>query len=249
MNNKLSVLIVDDDPNIGDTLVDIIDASGYEADFVTSGKDALSLITEKNYDAILMDIRMPGMNGVETLKCIKQYSPMTSIVMITAFAEDKLVEQARIEGALQVLPKPLDLKKIIHFLGKMCRLKTLLVVDDDVKFCDSLRKTLQDHNYRVIVANNVHDALETYHKGKTECILVDVKLDGDNGTGVVNTIRAKDCESVIILMTGICEQFQPLIDEALKEKVEYFIEKPFNFDKIIELIEEVIRKRLQAVLR
>ena len=75
MNKKLSVLIVDDDTNIGDSLYDILEVKGYDVRFASNGNEALSIIKERRYDVVLLDIRMPDMNGVETFRYIKELSP------------------------------------------------------------------------------------------------------------------------------------------------------------------------------
>ncbi len=246
MKKKLSVLIVDDDPNIGETLVDILEASGYEASFATSGKEALSLIKEKKFDAILLDIRMPEMNGVETLRRIKEHHPTTTVVMITAFAEDKLIDQAKAEGALRVLSKPLDIDKIVSFLEKLEVLKTMFIVDDDVPFCNSLKDALSIHSYKVAIAHNAEDAIDTFSKEKSEIVLLDMKLNGENGLEVANKLKERGYKYAIILMSAYKKEFQPLLDKA--GQINDFIEKPFEIKDLINLLDKISRKRLQEVL-
>lgn len=248
MNKKISILTVDDDAGVGDSLTDLLNAKGYDARFATSGKEALSIIKEKKIDAVFLDIRMPEMNGVETLNCIKKCSPLTSVVMITAYAEDELVEQARIEGALQILKKPLDIERLLSFLEKMQRLKTLLIVDDSKEFCCTLKACLDDLSYNVVVAHNIYEGIEKFDENKAELLLVDIKLNGDSGLELVNAIREKGSKSAIILMSGYANQFQPLIDDAIENKVDHFIKKPFEVENMIEIIGEVTRKRLKEVL-
>ncbi|MEK6766524.1 MAG: response regulator [Planctomycetota bacterium] len=246
MKKKLSVLIVDDDPNIGDTLTDVLNAKGYDAGFVTSGREALSIIKKKNIDAILLDIRMPGMNGVETLKRIKGQSPLTSVVMITAYAEDELVNHARANGALHILSKPLDIDKIIGFLKKQEILKTIFIVDDDKAFCDSLKDAIEIHSYDVAVVNNAQEAIKTFSKRKYGIILLDMKLDGETGLDVAEAIKKQGYKCAIIMMSAYKKEFQPLLDKA--GQINNFIEKPFEIQDILKLLNEISRKRLKEVL-
>ncbi len=246
MIKRLSVLIVDDDPNIGETLVDILEASGYEARFATSGAEALSLFKKKKFDAVLLDIRMPGMDGVETLRRIKEHHPTTTVVMITAFAEDKLVDKAKVEGALHVLSKPLDIDKITSFLEKLEVLKTMFIVDDDVPFCNSLKDALSIHSYKVAIAHNAEDAIDTFSKQKSGIVLLDMKLNGENGLEVANKLKEKGYKYAIILMSAYKKEFQPLLDKA--GQINNFIEKPFEMNDILKLLNEVLRERLKEVL-
>lgn len=246
MNKKLSVLIVDDDPNIGNTLVDILEVKGYEVRSATSGKEALSIIMEKQYDVIFLDIRMPEMNGVETFRHIKEQSPLTSVVMITAYAGVELVNQTKEEGALQVLSKPLDIDKIINFLKKQEILKTIFIVDNDLAFCNSLKDAIELHSYNVTVVHNAQEAVDTFSNREYGIILVDMKLDGENGLEVAKKLKERGYKCAIVLMSAYKKEFQPLLDKA--EQIKGFIEKPFEIDDILKLLNEVSRKRLMEVL-
>lgn len=246
MEKKLSILIVDDDPNIGDTLVDILEGKGYEARFATSGKEALSIIKEKEYDVIFLDIRMPGMNGVVTLRHIKAQSPLTTVVMITAFAEDELVNQAREEEALQILSKPLDIDKIINFLKKQEILKTIFIIDDDPAFCNSLKDAIEIHSYNVTVVHNAQEAVDTFSNKEYGIVLMDIKLNGKNGLEVAKEFKERGYKCAIVLMSAYKKEFQPLLDKA--GQIKGFIEKPFEIDDILKLLNEVSRERLVEVL-
>jgi len=246
MNKKLSVLIVDDDLDLGDTLLDILEAKGYNVSFASSGMNALSKIEEKGYDVIFMDIRMPGMNGVETFRCVKKQSPLTSVVMITAFAEDELVDQAREEGSLQILSKPLDINKIISFLKKQELLKTIFIVDDDQAFCSSLKDSIVLNGYNVTVVNSAQEAIDTFKDHKYGIVLLDMKLNGKNGLEVAESIQEKGFKCAIVMMSAYKKEFQELLDKTdIKNS---FIEKPFDIDTLLNLLTEVSRKRLKEVL-
>jgi two-component system response regulator HydG len=113
------VLVVDDDENHAMTISDILGAFGFEVDVANNGADALGLNRKKKYDYALLDIRMPGMSGVDILKEIKGEkgeSPKT--FMMTAYCQNGLVNEARKEGAIDVLEKPLDLSLLIHYFSE-----------------------------------------------------------------------------------------------------------------------------------
>ncbi len=246
MNKKLSVLIVDDDTNIGDSLYDILEVKGYDVRFASNGNEALSIIKERRYDVVLLDIRMPDMNGVETFRYIKELSPLTSVVMITAYADDELVSQAREEGSLQILSKPLDIDKILGFLKKYELLKTIFMVDDDIAFCNSLKNAIELHGHNVTVVHNAEEAIESFSIQQYGIILLDIKLNGMNGLEVANAIKEKGYKCAIVLMSAYKKEFQSLIDKTMLTSE--FIEKPFAIDDILQLLNEVSRERLKETL-
>jgi DNA-binding NtrC family response regulator len=116
MEYPVSILIIDDDEGMLKTLNYILTAKGYEVVTRSSGVEAIALIKERSFNLILIDIKMPDMNGVETLKEIKRISPdETNIMMITAYTMHKLVGEAKKEGARAILPKPLDIDQLISY--------------------------------------------------------------------------------------------------------------------------------------
>ena len=118
VEKELSVLVVDDDPGMVTTLQDILSASGYAVEVAHSGTEALERVSERQPDWILLDIRMPGMNGVEAYRELERRSPDSSVIFMTAFANSDLVRQARGTGAVLVLPKPIDLERLIDRLAQ-----------------------------------------------------------------------------------------------------------------------------------
>jgi CheY-like chemotaxis protein len=114
-----SVLVVDDDVGMVDTLVDILRARRYRVGTAHSGEAAVAMVRQMAYDAVLMDIQMPGLNGVEALRQIKGLAPKLSVIMMTAFTRDELVEEARQATAVTVLPKPLDMDSVLTLLVRV----------------------------------------------------------------------------------------------------------------------------------
>ena len=115
--SKLRILVVDDDPSMVSTLRDILNATGHEVDVAYSGTEAIELVGDLRPDGILMDIRMPGPNGVEAFREIKRRSPHSFVIFMTAYSDSSLVDEAAAEGAVDVLPKPLDLERLLRLIA------------------------------------------------------------------------------------------------------------------------------------
>lgn len=116
MVESAKVLIVDDDVEFAYSLKDVLETEGYELESVNSGEEAISEIEKNPFDVILMDVKMPILNGVETFKKIKNISPKTPVIMITAFSFEDLIGEAMREGAFGILYKPLDFKRLIEII-------------------------------------------------------------------------------------------------------------------------------------
>ena len=113
-----SILIIDDEKSMCEFLSIMLQKEGYRVKFATNPKEGLSLLQHDIFDLALIDIRMPGMDGLSVLKEIRQNSPETAVIMITAYASTKTAVQAIKDGAYDYLTKPFknneEIKLIIH---------------------------------------------------------------------------------------------------------------------------------------
>ncbi len=118
LGNKFTVLVVDDNPGILETMADILDEMNFKVSTASDGYQAIEMMKSGSFDAVMMDVRMPGIDGIETLRRIKVSKPGAKVILMTAYASEATVLAARREGASTVLYKPIDLDKIEALLRK-----------------------------------------------------------------------------------------------------------------------------------
>lgn len=116
---ELKVLVVDDNRHMVKTLCDILEVKGYEALPAYSGEEAVAKAMEDGPDCVLMDLRMPGIDGVKTLEMIREVDPTLPVLLISAFATEEQVEEAQRHGVSAVLSKPLDIQVVFCFLSHL----------------------------------------------------------------------------------------------------------------------------------
>ncbi len=113
MSSKPSILIVDDEERFRITLAKLLSVKGFEVESVGSAKEALTKIAEGNYDVILLDVKMPEMNGVEALAEIKKLKPYLEVIILTGHASvDVAVEIMRL-GGYEYLLKPCPTDELV----------------------------------------------------------------------------------------------------------------------------------------
>ena len=117
------VLIVDDEQNMRRTLNDILEDEGYDVTTAATGEEAIELCSENNYEIILMDVRMPGIGGVEASRQIRRHQEGVRVILMSAYSIGKLRELALDDGAIAFLPKPLDLPKVMSLYCDSCLLQ------------------------------------------------------------------------------------------------------------------------------
>jgi DNA-binding NtrC family response regulator len=115
---KSKVLVVDDDRAVGMVLAALLGQAGYDAHHVSSGEEALAALASRRIDAILSDVRMPGMDGLELLAATKKRAPDVPVVLITAHGTIPLAVEAMKAGAAEFLTKPFDRDEVVYTIGK-----------------------------------------------------------------------------------------------------------------------------------
>jgi len=104
------ILVVDDEKSIREMLVKFLADRGYRTCGAASGAEAMKVLKREKPDVVLLDIRMPGQDGIETLKKIKQASKKTGVIMVTAVSEREVAEECLELGAFDYITKPISLK-------------------------------------------------------------------------------------------------------------------------------------------
>ncbi len=102
-----SVLIVDDEKNIRLTLAQALKVLDISIDTAADGEEALLKLNEKEFDLLLLDLSMPGVDGMEVLRRVKEIRPGTRVIVLSAYLTPQVTEDAIAHGATATIPKPL----------------------------------------------------------------------------------------------------------------------------------------------
>jgi two-component system, response regulator, stage 0 sporulation protein F len=110
--SKKKILIVDDQNGIRVLLMEVFSNEGYDTYQASNGKLALEIVRTNPPDLILLDMKIPGMDGLEILKHIKQINPSIKVIMMTAYGELDMIKEATDHGALMHFTKPFDIDEL-----------------------------------------------------------------------------------------------------------------------------------------
>ena len=244
MAEKTRVLIVDDDIPFNDSLADILKEKGYEVGAVKSGKEALKKVGEAAFDVVLLDIKMPVMDGVEAFKGIKKINPRIPVIMMTAFSVEDLIKDALKEGAYGVLHKPLDIDKVMAMIEAAKKDGCLImVVDDDPNTRETLKDILENKGFVVTLAKDGQEAIKIAKERPEDVVFIDMKLPALNGLQTYLELKKINPGIIAVMITAYREEMQDSIESALRQGAYTCLYKPFDPKKILQLIEEITQKR------
>src|SRR5690242_10914768 len=106
-------LVVDDDRMLARTLADVLELKGWTVELANSGAEAVNVVARETFDVVLMDIKMPGMDGVDAFKAMKASHPDIRVILMTAYTAEDRIGEAQREGVLRVLSKPVDIASLL----------------------------------------------------------------------------------------------------------------------------------------
>lgn len=240
-NGKTNILVVDDLRSIRLTLGGILEDKGHNVVTVEDGYQAIEEVRKTHFDAIFMDIKMPGINGVQTFREVKKIDPKATVIMMTAYSVEDLVKEALEEGAYAIVYKPFDIDRIIALIEELLERTLILVVDDQFADRETLKGILEDKGYRVATARDGAEAIEMVKSRHYDIIFLDVRLPGMDGVETFEQVKEIDPTATVIMMTGYTEEDS--VRRAISQGAYTCIYKPFDIEKVIALVENIAKER------
>jgi DNA-binding NtrC family response regulator len=119
MGEKKKILVVDDEESLRTVLSTELASEGYDVGTAADGDDAITEMGKKSFDLVLLDIKMPRMNGFEVLKHVKDKHPRTKVIMLTGFADLKNAIESKKLGAEDFVSKPYDLVDLLTTIERV----------------------------------------------------------------------------------------------------------------------------------
>ena len=232
------ILVVDDDLALRVTLMDILEEEGFDVVGVSDGYEAVKMAGQEHFALIFMDVRMPGIDGVEANRRIKEISPESVIVMVTAFAGQGLIEQALKEGAYAVLYKPFDLGQLTEIVRSVVKTTCVLVVDDQAESRQTVRMILEEHGYQVSEADDGKQAVTKAGEKHYEIILMDAVMPGMDGFTACEQIVETDPDAKVIFLTA--HSLVNWVRQALAAGAFSLLSKPVEPSDMITLMKSVV---------
>jgi CheY-like chemotaxis protein len=242
MTAPASILVVDDEVDTCRNLSDILTDLGYRVDTAFDGFAALELVRKQHYDIALLDLKMPGMDGLTLYRAIRELRSSTVAIVVTAYASKATADEALSAGAWQVLAKPVDFARLLPLLNEALDQPLVLVVDDDPDLCANLWDLLRERGYRVIVAHDEDDAARHLQEHDFRIVLIDMKLPRGDGKGVFQRVRQTNPQTRTVVITGHRTEMEPVVQRVIAEGADAVCYKPFDVPRLLGTLQQLTDK-------
>ncbi|MBW7995823.1 MAG: sigma-54-dependent Fis family transcriptional regulator [Candidatus Glassbacteria bacterium] len=196
------ILVVDDEFSVRDSLYNWFREDGYEVETAENAQEALKKFQEKSFDIALLDIKMPGIDGIELQKRINSIAGDTIIIIITAFASVRTAVQALKEGAFDYITKPFDPDELSHLIKNACNQRKLKAANIQLKEQLQELAGFEDIIGESPAMQQVFELVDTVSKTDSN-----VMIRGDSGTGkelVAKAIHRKSNRMYFPIITVNC---------------------------------------------
>ncbi|MBI5646931.1 MAG: sigma-54-dependent Fis family transcriptional regulator [Ignavibacteriae bacterium] len=179
------ILIVEDEQDIRDAIAMLLTDAGYTVAAVDSGEEALAQLSTTDYDVVLSDIRMPGIDGLELLRRVRDWFPQTTVMIMTAYASVDTAVQALRSGAYDYIIKPIEIEELLNRLRHLFRHREALRANE------VLRSRLRDDAaFDAIIGKSPRMQQVFSLIGKVAATRSNVLITGKSGTGKELVARA-----------------------------------------------------------
>jgi two-component system, NtrC family, response regulator HydG len=213
-------LVVDDEKIIRDFLVRLLDLEGTLSLAVESGTEAIEAAKREKFDVVFLDIRMPVMNGVETLKELKKIMPLGRFVLMTGYSVDQLLKDVDGESVEAIIRKPFDIQEILAVLEDYAAQRSttqvlnILVVEEKKNISRFFEVLLRDCNCTVVGTSQ--EALEQVRNKKFDMVLSEIALKDMSGALLYSKIKEIQPALEIILFTTDAKKTRGFLYNQLK---------------------------------
>jgi two-component system response regulator HydG len=231
------ILVVDDDRAMVRTLCDVLDLRGWTPTGVHSGEAAITAVESEPFDAVLMDIRMSGMDGVRALKTMRASRPGIRVVLMTAFTANAMIKEAEREGALRVLAKPVHLPDLLKLLDDAVTARPVLVVDDDAAFLQTLSDALRAKGRQVLTATRIGDAVDRLIENAPTAVVLHLRIDSKEPKDSILAIRRVSPATLLVLYSGHPLTLDATLRALPSDWVHACLRKPFDVDALLALLD------------
>ena len=217
----------------------MLEMEGHEVTDAGSGEEALENFQAEHFDLSFLDLKHPGINGVEVLAELRRLRPVTPAVLMTGHRAEQLIGQAIENGALRVLRRPFEIEEVLSLVREIEPRGSDLVADDEPDFAASAEQLLSDAGYRVLVANTGSEAIERATRKAIDVLVLDPRLPVLHGLDVYLELKRRGRELPTVLVTAYQTEKTGSIDGLCSMSVTGCLFKPFEPTEFLNAIDEI----------
>lgn len=262
-DKSIKLLLIDDEEEFLSSATTALTRRGMEIETAQHGIEGLKILAEKTIDVVVLDQKMPGMDGLEVLGHIREKFPDLPVIILTGHGSIPQAFYASRKGIFDYLSKPCDIEKLTEKIQEAFHQSSsaesiiapakeksysklrVLLVDDEAELLESLSNVLSRRKMAVRTANSGEEALNILQDELIEVVVLDIKMPGMDGIETLKRIKRNHPAIEVILLTG-----HPDVNNALQGvklgAFDYMV-KPPEIEELTDTIRKAELHRLELL--
>ena len=232
------ILVVDDNRDLADGLAVVLEDEEYKVSVAYTGEEAVREAREQAFDLVLMDFKLPGINGLEASRKIHRERPETRSLIMTGFRIEQLLTEVTGPGTVCTVRPPITDQKLHGALRAVQPRGSILVIGDDSRAAESVEEVFVAAGRRVALARSPEQVMDAKRAAVADVLLLDLGLpmtksfealfdSGDRGAAVP------------VVVASASTLAAPVADALRSREVTGCFFKPFELDELLEVVEEL----------
>jgi FixJ family two-component response regulator len=243
------ISVIDDDESVRRTTTRLIESFGFRAAAFESAQDFLGSGHLNDTSCLIVDVQMPGMNGLQLQSQLAAAGCNIPIIFITAFDDKESRRRAMQAGAVAFLGKPFNDEQLLESIRLALRelneepggaRNLISIIDDDESVRRTTTRLIESFGFRAAAFESAQDFLGSGHLNDTSCLIVDVRMPGTNGLQLQSQLAASDCRIPIIFITAYDDKESRR--RAMQAGAVAFLAKPFSDEQLFQWIRSALRQ-------
>ena len=242
------VLVVDDDEIVRKQLENELRRTYFSPVSVATGADALSMISSMKVEIVLLDVKLPDMDGIDLLEKIKEKNPACEAIVITGYGGEEIAIRALLKGAIDYIEKPVNVNELSAALGRaqeklsqaqeLSYKNTILVTDDEEEVILHLKRFLEKEGFFVFGSTSAQEGLAIIAQHKIDVLITDINMQGMDGLEMLQKAKNlyPDIEGIVV--TG--DKTGEFAIKALRAGATDYINKPVDLDELLFSVQKAI---------
>ncbi|PTQ96984.1 signal transduction histidine kinase [Mucilaginibacter yixingensis] len=242
------VVIVEDDKNFAEILKDYARDHGYKAVVVHEGTHAFDTIRENQPDAVILDIMLPGKDGWQILKELKNAEETVNIPVHLMSAGEAAAHRVRKEGAISFMKKPIDTASLDKLFSEMVKqsgvaFKQILLVEDHKAQSEALKEMMEKQGITVDQAFDGESAFRMLHDNEYQCVILDLNLPDISGLDLLDKIKGLErFESLPVIVNTAMELDKSSVNRLMQYANAMVVKTSKSSDRLIDEVNLFLHK-------
>jgi DNA-binding response OmpR family regulator len=238
--NAFRVLIIDDDRDLAESLAELIEMRGHTVSLAFSGEAGLARFRQQHFDVAFVDVKMPGLNGVETFLGLRKIDPSAAVIMMTGFSAEQALRDGAQAGTLRVIDRSAAALEMMPIIDEVKPRRVLVGAGQDRSLAAEARTALVSRGYEVEVAYRGEEILARAMTGAVDAVILDQHLSTLSGFDLYLALKWGGHPVPTIIAASRAKEHDAAID-LLQPITEAILSKPFDPAEVLGEIDKLQR--------